>query len=40
MGGEGDVKEHMRNTYRILVESLKTGDDLRDMNTDGRMILK
>jgi hypothetical protein len=40
MGGECDVKGHMRNTYRILVESVKTGDGLRDLNTDWRMILK
>jgi hypothetical protein len=37
MGGECDVKGHMWNMYRILVESVKTGDDL---NTDVRMILK
>ena len=40
MGEECDVKGHMWNTYRILVESVKTGDDLRDLNTDVRMILK
>ena len=40
MGGECDVKGHIRNTYRILVESVKAVDDLKDLNTDGKMILK
>jgi hypothetical protein len=34
MCGECDVKRHMWNTYRILVESVKTGDDLRDLDRD------